>query len=446
MKKIFTLLFVAVFASMLALTGCGTTPEAKTYNFVVTNATVPPMMATLDLLEDDNPTYMWYGRRNTFTDNTKLGFELSTNISSQSDIGVPPASVLEDYSNRILQLYMDNQDNKFNLYVTDYCVNVALKLFIANNIPEANWNVHLLEDGTGAYTKFATLYGGEDGSIKFAEDTARLEGIISTIKNGGEYDYTIKADTADYNIAYVFSAKYSNVDYYLQYPEYVTSNDSSMSANITKINFIKKSLTGMFKALSTEGQATLKSAIFNTDYIDPIIKQDNGKKTILVLGTSLNGENLGGLKFEDFFNKIVEDYGNEYNIVIKPHPSWALDDPSTEANEKGAGWNGLTAEYEARVQFCNDNNIKVLPGQTPAEALIWAYADDIKLGGYVSTTYLNAEKDMTLFFIMNGNTLPSTQPIPSLLEDGKLCDSVRVYYANEGVVESAEHVFTTVEA
>lgn len=466
-KKLLTFLFVGIFGSLLALTGCnGKGGEDKTYNFVLTNATVPPVMATLDLLEDEGETYMWYGRKQTFIDSSKLGFNIM-GANEEASTGVS-SNMMTEMSNKVLDTYMKNKKAHFNLYVTDYGVKAAFKMFIENRIPESNWNVKLLEDGNGSYSNFNTLYGDEDGYTKFTQDKQALANDIALIKAGNAYDYTNDPNNYKdgYKLAFTFAATYENVEYMLQYPEYITSKSQDMKNHVSDINFKKANLTSMYKGLKTESQETFKSAVFDVAYVDPIIKQ-NEKKTLVVCGTSFHGEEfstanavkadaelLNGTKqqkFEKFFDKIKADFP-DYNIVIKPHPSWGLGYEGTAYDKRGSGWNGdenhnFDGAYNRRVKYCEDKGIKVLPGQVPMEVLIWAYGDDIKIGGYDSTLYMNAEKDMTLFFIRSSSDINTLgHPLPSLINDGKLSDHIKVYYPNGDEVAVKDYDFTTVEA
>lgn len=84
-KGIFSIfLAVVLLLCPMLLMACGEEPEEGHYNIVLTNATVPPMMATLSCLESDDTTYMWYGRQQTFTNPEKLGFEMLENNNAPS--------------------------------------------------------------------------------------------------------------------------------------------------------------------------------------------------------------------------------------------------------------------------------------------------------------------------------------------------------------------------
>ncbi len=444
-----------LFTLPFALIGCGKGKgEEKNYNFVLTNATVPVVMSTLDLLGTKDSTDMWYSRKLTFTDETQLGFNfLGKDEPNASGVS---STVLEEMSNKVLHTYLKNKKAKFTLYVTDYNVKLAFKMFITNQIPKENWKINLVEDGNAAYTYFKSIYGGTDGNEVFEDDLQNVRNEIQQAKTNPNYDFTAATYTSGYKLSYAFAYEYrDNVKVMMQYPELLETSSESMKLKLANINFKKSSLTQMYRALSAENQTKFKKAVFDVDYIDPIIKQDNQKKTLVVCGASLTSEQFSGVDadikngtkeqdFEKFFNKIMADFP-DYNIVIKPHPKWGLDDPSTSVDEKGTAWaDGYEGAYERRVRYCNDHNIKVLPGQVPMEVLIWAYGDDIKIGGYNSTLYMNAPKDMTLFFINGTGELSSlSAPLPTIIDSGAIADELKVYYpGQDGEVLVKTHTIT----
>ena len=87
--------------------------------------------------------------------------------------------------------------------------------------------------------------------------------------------------------------------------------------------------------------------------------------------------------FERIIKQVVQDYGNEFVLLYKPHPR-AL---PTEEQEK----------------FLNDLGIKVLPGRLPMEAISFIYPT-LKLGGFDSSLYMSTDEGKTLFFFAKDKT------------------------------------------
>ncbi len=441
------LLFVG--GSLGILAGCGKKAKATTYNFIMTNATIPPVMATLSCLENENQTYMWYGRKQTFANVSKLGFEM--NDTETNDNAGVDVSVVNTMTNKMMDLYSkSNGKAKFNLYVTDYGVEVAYKMFVANDIPESNYHVYLMEDGTGAYSSFKQV----NTKAEFDKLVNKMNDDLKSVK-AGTYKYTTD-NIKNITLPYAYATR-SNVTYCLQYPELLQGADADMNALLKSgtINLKKTNLTEKYNSLSDAKKELFKNAVFQKDYIDQYMLNANGKKTLVICGTSFTGEQSdvgceitedvkngvpGADAFEKVFDKIVEDYGSQYNIVIKPHPSWGLADPNYPTADgngatAGAKWASLNYQkaYEERVRYCNEKGIKVLPGQIPMEVLIWAYADNIIIGGYSSSLYMNAPKNMTKFIINNNGAKAMDDVITAVFNNGLLADSLDFYKLVDGV-------------
>ncbi len=74
-----------------------------------------------------------------------------------------------------------------------------------------------------------------------------------------------------------------------------------------------------------------------------------------------------------------------------------------------------------------------MPGQIPMEVLIWAYADNIVIGGYSSSLYMNAPKNMTKFIINNNGAKAMGSVITAVFNNGLLADSLDFYKLVDGV-------------
>ena len=66
-------------------------------------------------------------------------------------------------------------------------------------------------------------------------------------------------------------------------------------------------------------------------------------------------------------------------------------------------------------KYLNDLNIEVLPGRMPIEAITFMY-DNLKLGGFASSLYMNIDKGNTLFFICKSKDILVT-PLDILYDD-----------------------------
>lgn len=438
MKKIIGIIFLLL--SSVVLIACDEKiKEEETYNIVLTNATIPPLMAVLDSLDNGNKTYMWYGRSQTFNDLSGLKNNITFlgDPENQETIpGIKPEIVTE-MTNIVSELYYDSDMKaNFNLYVVDYGIKAALQIFAETGISEDNYKVYLLEDGIGSYSQFSKDgYDKADGAEKFDENLAILNKLIEDVKSGN-YKWDTSGNMDSWYLSYAY-ATMPNVEYWLQYPEILNSEDLKMQEYLAnKINFKSKKLTNMFEELSSENKVIFQNSILDTEKFDSLINLDNGKESLLVTGTSYDGEELGfvdGMKgdgeLEVVFDYIIENYGDKYNILFKPHPAWM---PSL-GSDMGVRWESHLGKERpndwhkiltSRVNYFKDNNITVLPGQTPIEPILWSYPN-VKIGGYNSSLYMNAGSEQVLFFILNENSYNALlEPLPSIIEKGGLTNSL----------------------
>ena len=440
MKRILKFCLAAILAvtTVAGVAACETdkSGEKKEYNIIVTSATIPVVMAMLDTIDSKLDTYMWFGRKGTF--NNIDAFEALDNFhlvakSSWSDASNIPMSAVDEMANTVMDLYVrSNKEAKFNLYVTDYGFEVAMRLFDDQEIPEKNYRVCLLEDGTGSYSQFISTenYAAADGSTRLKANIEAMNDAIAAVRNGS---YTFSAAAVqNWKMCFPYSTR-ENVEYWLQYPELLTSQDAEMQKMLDehRLHLVKKNLTEVYKKMSKENQDKFKNIVFDVAELDKIIKQ-NDKKTLVFTGTSYSGkggaagsEELGFVdeinsgEFEAVMDKVIELYGEEYNIVYKPHPSWDVyADSSRWTSGDYVTENGAQLR-DKRKKYLEDNDIKTIPGQIPMEVIIWAYSDVIKMGGYNSSLYMNGNADSVLFFVLGQNDYSGISfPMNLLIEKG----------------------------
>ena len=428
LKKFIILSFV--FMISIFIYSCDNKKE-KTYNIIMTNATIPPLMATLDAIDNGNETYMWYGRPFTFASIDNL--EKIVNIVKKEDVNQKGinADAITVMQRKVNQLYQKNKKANFRFYVTDYGVEVALRVMTMNKIPEDQYKVILLEDGNGSYTNFKDNYYNVNSIEELNNNISIVNETFEKAKNQklGSIVEAFEGNIHNWALAVAYATR-DNVEYWLQFPDMIESKDQEIKKMLDdkEIHFIKKNLTSMYSNINEDKKSTFKNIIID-DNIKNIMTFNNDKPILMITGTSYTGEQLGTSEneeinqlletnnyndfFEATFDYITEKYSNKYNFVLKPHPSWT---PSLDEKYKGASWKN-EEDLENRVDFLEEKNIKVLPGQTPAEAIMWAYPN-VFLGGYNSSLYMNEQNGKTLFFIGLENASGLSSPVNELVENG----------------------------
>src|SRR5699024_5596581 len=148
-------------------------------------------------------------------------------------------------------------------------------------------------------------------------------------------------------------------------------------------------------------------------------QSENGKKNLLILGTSVAGENNSygcgeNTTLMTFLPYIVSKYSAEYNIFYKGHPSYPISNFT-----------------DGRSEYFESNKIVVLPNAVPAETYMYLY-NDVYIGGYHSSTMSSSMVGQTLFFIGD------EQQIKSASSTAAMFDQSRDDYL--GVFENTEYI------
>ena len=95
------------------------------------------------------------------------------------------------------------------------------------------------------------------------------------------------------------------------------------------------------------------------------------KGNLIILGTSHTTDESRRQQAA-YVQRIMEQYGAEYDVFFKPHPA-----------------DGSSSDYEERFP-----GLTLLPGQMPFEIFVWSLLDEVNLiGGYPSTTFLSVPLD-----------------------------------------------------
>ena len=427
-KGLMAMVFALVFGlSCFTFAGCGKKYTGTSHvNVVMASATIPPMQAMLDTIDTEDDTYIWVGRQNTIysKENLEAVYGEGSFYEKWSTASNIPASVVAHMAAIVSKCWYDSNGRvSFDIYVTDYGVLSGLYLVNSIRVPENKYKIHLLEDGSGAYSQYNdTGYkNAETGKAAYDADKAELDAAIKKMKKG---KYDAKQDfKSGYGLVYA-ATTLPSVDYYLQCPNFITSENEEIQAMLTNKTFDlkKKHQTEMYNALSAESKTKFKNIILNPD-LDEAMTPEEGKRILMITGTAFTGEGNGaiategenawgkGCTFEQYVEYLVAKYGDTHTIVYKGHPSWGLLENEVNTsrwNDAEKLPNGLTAAQglncaARRKAFFDELGIRVVPAQTPAEAFIWAYGDVMDLCGYDSSLYFNAPQGGVLCVLHNGS-------------------------------------------
>jgi hypothetical protein len=372
---------------------------AREINIYVTHGTLPTLYAGLHaMLNPATEAYMMYERVGTFN-NVELGKH--TNIK-QFFNGFEGADFAA-FRAKIKELYNADNDAIFNLFCDDLRVQTEITLFLAQGIPYSNYAMTLLTDGVGSY------HGSGAGAFPYAPAN-NFDLFLTNARIYSDHfaqAATVGTTTLDLSLINhsmsrnaIFAAQRQDVRYWLQFPEHLESADVQVMEQIALSNIEKVTPVMLFNRLSPVAkQAFAAVANLNTEYFDTLFFNDNGKKNLIISGTSVAGE---AGNFENVLDEIIRLFGDDYNLFFKAHP--------TVGN-----W---PENIAGRVDLLESNGFYILPSVLPMEVLMWFYPH-LYVGGYSSSLYMSVNRFQTLFFVLPGaNPANLGTPLFNLFEAG----------------------------
>lgn len=354
MKKI--LLFII---SLMILTGCGDKKEElKDYYIYITDSELATVYTLLDLVSNDNKSYIWY------TDTSLINvnyLNADKNVKISKYIGEFKREIIDE----INEFIDDNKKNgKFHLVLDEkyYLLEFALDL-------DNNYDVSILSRGVESYNNYYE-YEFEDGYTIYKDYEKEFNNLKDSFDINKKYDHNY----------ILISAKRENTKYYLQYPEYLNVYEREVKKEIDKVNFETSDPKTLYNNLSIDSQNKLLK-IINFDKKDYDNKYFTSNKPILVI-IGGNGK-FKEKEMEDMLKQIYDKYKDSYTILFKPHEDYNLND--------------------VQLEYLNSLNINVLPSKMPMEIISFIYSN-LKIGGFPSTLLLNTKTEDIVFLFGKNNT------------------------------------------
>ena len=384
---------------------------ADEYNIAMLTATYPTTIFTLKAPQITNngsiPTYVMLERYAAYDwDNLQWNIREFPNIAREDATSANNSRFFGNAHNWVKDYISDliraNSESKFHFYFTDLSIDYFYYTVIAQGIPEEQYNLVMLSDGTASAAILNNTYGiFADGNPtrKHNQLLASITNVKNYLfKNGWDAEYiaenlfepngsksTYNGVPAYYfaNHAYSTLCLFDNCEWWL--------NRLRATENLTAINNIDPNFVttilgtdglvqniyanSLLAGLSEE-DATKFKTIFHFDLDSFNVTRENGKKIMVILGTSWSGE-INNLY--DLMKATMLFFGNEYDYYYKPHPGW----PTSTCTDRNIIFDKLRAEG---FEF------EELDGAVAAEIIMY-FNNDIYLCGYSSTTYASLDEN-----------------------------------------------------
>lgn len=370
---------------------------ADTYNIAPVSATLPVTFFSLNLWGDQSirstgPVIAMLERPNAYNwDELPEGRDgyygmYSIPYLSESDVSYQPGDfdqagnlfnnrigIVADYVHDLMEL---DPTSHINLYCVDVYARIIPRVLYANLIPEDQYSIFLLSDGSFSPIQFGKIYSSSDNAAVNAQHVKEWnEAKAATYRTGtldprlddyGFYSSCIWAlvdaePNAQWWVARKDLIKSSGDDN--AFGKTVQANDKLVQVNIS--NLLKTNIqpseqnTAEFKALYNFNDGYFKAA------------EENGKDVVMFLGTRVTSEQA----FSEYARFAQLYYGDSYEYYYKGHPGT----PSSL--------------YPNKVKQLEGLGITDVDSSVAAELILF-FNPDIYLSGYQSSTYASVPSGM----------------------------------------------------
>lgn len=372
---------------------------ASEYNFAPLSGSLPVLMFTLELLQDEGlnngkevPTFVWLDRSGAWNWDSLPNNVYPLPTATKTEYTTPNVNKSLMYSktnNYIKELASINPNSKFNLYLNDFDTDQFMHIIVANKLLERSTCTYL-SDGAFSYSNINTTFNVENATEKFEQmvtkyQTTKQQAIAKGYYswdsgfevNGNELQkYLLVIAHEEENVNYIFPRLRSN--------HIMISNDTSNFLENYIVNgtqygegLVEESINTML--LNIQGSETKTTELknlykFNDDMFAEA--ENNNKKVMMLLGTYAYSEP----DFEAYANLTRLLYGDEYVYYYKGHP------------------NTPTDIYPDKAQQLEELGIIDVESTINAELILFFFPD-IYMSGYTSSTFNSLQnEDMACMF------------------------------------------------
>lgn len=358
------------------------TEETKTINIEASEYNIAYLAATLPVLlflsymwkisKKDSPTLVLLERilfdYNKLPENV-FPFPLASKIELNTQYKGFEHSAQRMVS-YIGMLYKMNPEAKFNLYLCDHQAYYILAFMYANGIPEDNFTVNLLSDGTASYDCFRYIFDADDAEKIYSNMQQTWKLAKQEARKTGPKEWGYEAFTHCGNpcvrkrarskslveqfanrsaYSYVMTNENKNFELVLHDVSMLQGNPAildKMTERVHNIDFddCKKLLNNHSSELCK--MIGLDGNLFESSY-------KSGKKICILLGRFPFSEDD-----YKYINKTMSFFGRDYDYYIKDHP-WGFSDEKRKETLKKRGIPSLNPKIPTEIYMMLDPSVYI---------------------------------------------------------------------------------------
>ncbi|WP_273396105.1 RICIN domain-containing protein [Thermophilibacter mediterraneus] len=263
-----------------------------------------------------------------------------------------------------------------NLYCVDFYVGLVQRIIYANRIPEGNYTLTIMSDGSWSYAHLADVYAGADNEATHAA-------LVADWNAAKAYAYEHGAVREDYlDWSHANRCLWAAVDAEGSAQWWVARKDLlateadgnafgqavQASEKVVQVN-IASLLTNNIQPSERATEEFKALYNFNDSYFSAA--EEQGKDVMLFLGTRVTGE----VGFADYARFAMSYYGDDYLYYYKGHPGTPTE---------------LNPDKQAQLDRLGVTDID----SSVAAELILFFNPEIYLSGYGSSTYASVPEGM----------------------------------------------------
>lgn len=353
---------------------------ASEYNLAPLSATFPVVLYSISYWDHTTsstgasvPSIAMLDRPSAFNwDALPSGMYAMPFMTTEDIKGSSNYTAFADYVKELRRL---KPDSKFNLFINDITCSLIHSIIYANQIPQDNYKIFLLSDGTATYNFMNEAFNAE-GVDPAAKET-QLEQSWLAAKDSA---YRTGMASSDYGWHAHWDSMYAvlkcepNTEWWMTRTNLFQSADDNAFTNTiaTDPGVKKKNVANMLSALQQRGDSTVAAfkALYNFNDGYFAAAEAEGKKPMVLLGTYVNLEQ----SFEDYAKLTMTYYGDDYAYYYKGHPNTPT---------------GLWPSKQTQLDTLGITDID----SSVAAELILFFNPEVALSGYGSSTYNSASSD-----------------------------------------------------
>lgn len=403
-------------------------------------ATMPVTIFSLKMEQFTNgfalPTFVWLQRGAAWNykelpSNVYL-IPMSTLDVMSGYLGDNFSSMYYETSKWVGELYEINNNSKFHFYVNDYHPFVWLECTYLNRIPQSNYDVTLLTDGTASNAVFESLYMSDDSLNVYNEMVKEYNDFKHDLWEYNNHDYYDNTKNIPHenektrNWILPMLKEESNVKLILTRAYFNAASDESTDETIKRyVNELSDPSVGkietvnlysLLNALTEQGKADVKKLYkFGDNVFEKAAVE--GKTAMVILGTRTANED----DFASYVAAVKAIYGDECVYYYKGHPWTPTSSDSDKAKKlKDMGLIDVDSSIAAELLFffnpeiaatgyasttfgsLNDNQVGGIFGVTPEESAKYSGYVKFVINAYsVEYADIASAGDMVIEFIGN---------------------------------------------